>query len=156
VLRAFREGLRITQSFECFKRRLTEDATAFALAVLAVVGEIEQADAIRTACIREMRGGMQVLASGTAEGKHVVTVPALCRLSRSCGTARSRAPAPRFFADDGQIVLLRGEVVRGGVHHVETGGDECFQIEAEHIESCQIARHTGAEPLFRSEQLPHF
>ena len=52
MLRLFGERLRITQSFERLKRRLAENTAAFALTMLAVISEVEQADAIRAACIR--------------------------------------------------------------------------------------------------------
>ena len=42
------------------------------MTVLAIVGEIEEADAICAAFVGEVGGGMQVLAGGSAEGKDIV------------------------------------------------------------------------------------
>ena len=69
--------LRIAQRLQRLKWRLAEKAAPFALTVLAVVGEVEEADAIRAAGIGEVRGGVQVLAGGAAEGEDVV---ACCEL----------------------------------------------------------------------------
>ena len=155
MLRAFRERLRSTQGFERFKRRFAKRAASLALTVLAVVGEIEQADSVRTACIGEMRRGVQVLAGGTTKRKHIVTGRDFVAFPDRVAQLEVERRTLGLFSDRGQIVLLRGEVVRGGVHHVETGGDEGFQVEAEFVESWQVAWHAGAEPFVPSKELSH-
>jgi hypothetical protein len=54
VLWLLREGLRITQRFQCVKWGFAKKAAAFALTMLPVVGEVEEADAIGSAGIGEM------------------------------------------------------------------------------------------------------
>ena len=126
MLLAFREDLRITQRIERLKRWFAEFAATFALAVLAVVGEIKEADAVRAACIGEMSGGVQMLAGGAAEGKDVVTGPhfvafpnRVTELEVECGTGCQ-------LANSGEVVLLGREIMRGCVHHVDTSSDERF------------------------------
>ena len=74
------QRLGIAQVLQHLERRLAKESPSLSLAMLSIVGKVEQTDAIRTACIGQMRRCFEMLRRRPPKRKHIVALRHLVAL----------------------------------------------------------------------------